>query len=163
MWSVDNSDHWLLTVKQQYQLRYEIMKDLDKDFIENHGVGLNELGAYGATEELVNAIRAGATGPLARLDQRRLAYLHRVARAHGPEYVDAQRASGICRVGPIHQFKGLECDHAVVHSGTSKAATLDAIVDPEAERRVFYVALTRPKERLTIMQSRAFAQWADVL
>lgn len=139
------------------------LKDLDKDFIENHGVGLNELGAYGATEELVNAIRAGATGPLARLDQRRLAYLHRVARAHGPEYVDAQRASGICRVGPIHQFKGLECDHAVVHSGTSKAATLDAIVDPEAERRVFYVALTRPKERLTIMQSRAFAQWADVL
>ena len=31
MWSVDDSNHWLLTVKEQYQLRYEITKELDKD------------------------------------------------------------------------------------------------------------------------------------
>lgn len=139
------------------------LKELDKDFVENHGVSLHELPAYGATEELVNAIRAGVPGPLARLDQRRLSYLQRVAKAHGAEYVDAARAASICRVGPIHQFKGLECDHVVLHSGLSKAATLDAIVDPEAERRVFYVAMTRAKERLTVVQTRAFAQFEDAL
>jgi len=32
MWSVDDSYHWLLTVKEQFQLRYEITKELDKDF-----------------------------------------------------------------------------------------------------------------------------------
>ena len=32
MLSVDESNHWLLTVKEQYQLRYEITKELDKDF-----------------------------------------------------------------------------------------------------------------------------------
>lgn len=139
------------------------LKELDRDFVEQHGVALDDLGAYGATEELVNAIRVNATAPLGRLDQRRLSYLQRVADAHGAEFVDAQRAGAICRVGPVHQFKGLECDHVVLHSGTSKAATLDAIVDPEAERRVFYVAMTRPKERLTIVKARAFAQFEDVL
>ena len=32
MFSVDESNHWLLTVKEQYKLRYEITKEFDKDF-----------------------------------------------------------------------------------------------------------------------------------
>lgn len=139
------------------------LKELDKDFVENHGVGLNELGAYGATEELVNAIRVGVTGPLGRLPQERLGYLRRVAEKHGTEYLEEHRAAEVCQVGPIHQFKGLECDHVVLHSGMSPAAARDAVTDPESERRVFYVALTRPKTKLSIVRAPAFAQWAEVL
>lgn len=139
------------------------LKELDKDFVEGHGVGLNDLASYGATDELVNAIRSGATGPLARLPQKRIGYLRRVAETHGTEFLDEARAAAVCQVGPIHQFKGLECDHVVLHSGMSPAATRDAIQDPEAERRVIYVALTRAKLKVTTVHGPAFAQWREVL
>lgn len=139
------------------------LKELDRAFAEATYVGVEEIGMYGATEELQNAIRSGATGPLTRLPQKRLGYLRRVAEKHGTEYLDEARAGAVCQVGPIHQFKGLECDHAVLHSGMSPAATREATISPEAERRVIYVAMTRAKERLSIVHERAASQWQEIL
>ena len=139
------------------------LKELDREFAEGTWVGVDDIGAYGATEDLQNAIRSGATGPLSRLPQKRIGYLRRVAEKHGPEYLDEAKAAAVCQAGPIHQFKGLECDHAVIHSGMSPSSVRDAMVDPEAERRVFYVAMTRAKERLSIVHERGAGQWTEVL
>lgn len=136
---------------------------MDPTFRRETVVRLRDLGAYGATEEMVAAVQKGETQPLGFLDQNRLRYLRGVEKRYGVEYLDETRAGRVCSVGPIHSFKGLEADHVVLHSGMSPAATREAWVDPEPERRVFYVAMTRAKERLTILEGRAFAQFGEVL
>jgi DNA helicase-2/ATP-dependent DNA helicase PcrA len=139
------------------------LKELPREFVESTSVSAAELDAYGATEELVNAIRSGATEPLSNLPPKRIGYLRRVAEKYGLEMLDESRAAKVCQVGPIHQFKGLECDHAVLHSGMPAAAAREATRDREAERRVFYVAMTRPKERLSLVRGNAFVQWREIL
>lgn len=136
---------------------------LPADFRKETIVRADNLLNYGATAELVEAIRAGEVDPLGRLNQERLTYLRGVEKSYGLEFLDPARAAQVCTVGPIHSFKGLECDHVVLHSGMSPAATREALIDPEAERRVFYVGITRAKERVTILQGRAFAQYQEVL
>lgn len=139
------------------------LRALDAQLAERTLVGVDDLTAYGGTADLQDAIRAGAVAPLSRLPQKRIGYLRRVAERWGEEYLDEHRAASVCQVGPIHQFKGLECDHAVVHSGLPPAAVNDALVNPEAERRVIYVAMTRARERLSIVNAHAAVQWQTVL
>ena len=136
---------------------------LPADFQRETLVRLDQLLVYGATEELVSAIRAGELKPLGYLDRARLGYFRGVEQRHGLAYLDENKAAGVCSVGPVHAFKGLEADHVVLHSGMSPAATREAMVDPEPERRVFYVGMTRAKERLTILRGKAFAQFQEVL
>lgn len=155
--AVPSAGEWLVRGAKQR------LKGLDKEFAEGTWVGVEDLVAYGATEELQGAIRSGSIKPLSKLPAERVAYLRRVAEKHGAEYLDEAKAASVCQVGPIHQFKGLECDHAVLHSGMSPAAVKEARTDPEAERRVFYVAMTRAKERLSIVHQRGAAQWQEVL
>lgn len=139
------------------------LKELERSFAQATTIDVAGVINYGATEELMNAIQSGATAPLGRLPQKRIGYLKRVADMHGADYLDERKAASICQVGPVHQFKGLECDHVVLHSGLSPAATRDAVRDAEAERRVIYVAMTRAKERLSIVAGTASSQWEQVL
>ena len=122
-----------------------------------------DIGAYGATEDLVAAIKAGATDPLGRVHRDRLKYLRGVADRYGPEYLDESKARATCVAGPIHAFKGLEADHVIIHEGMPPAATREVHRDPEPERRVFYVAMTRAKDRITWVNGPAFANFREVL
>ncbi len=122
-----------------------------------------DLFSYGATETLVEAILAGSTEPLARIDQDRLGYLRGVEQRYGSEYLDERKAGGICQVGSIHAFKGLEADAVVIHGGLPPAATRDALRDAEPERRVMYVAITRARSRVTYFEGPALAYWKAVI
>lgn len=139
------------------------LREMDARFRETTMVGAGDLTMYGATEDLVNAIGSGAPGPLARMNATRVGYLRGVAERWGDEYLDERKAAGVLLAGPVHRFKGLECDHAIIHSGYPPAATAAAMSNPEDERRVMYVAMTRARTRVTHFQSRAFAQWRSVL
>lgn len=139
------------------------LNDMDADHRRSRLVRLTDLTDYGATDELVNAIREGAIDPLGRVDKGQLGYLRRVEEAHGVAFLDARKAAESCSVGPIHAFKGLEADDVLLLSGMPPAAARDAVADAEAERRVFYVGMTRPKERLFHLYRPAFMQWEGLL
>lgn len=78
-----------------------------------------------------------------------------------PERLDfAQRCyrRGTFYVGPrinistIHTVKGDEADIVVLMSDISKAVASQLEIDEDSEHRVFYVAVTRAKEKLIIIQ-----------
>lgn len=56
------------------------------------------------------------------------------------------------RISTIHGVKGDEADNVVVMSDMSRLSYKDMGVDEDVEHRVFYVAVTRAKKRLYIMQ-----------
>lgn len=123
----------------------------------------DELRDYGATDELVNALKAGAIEVLEYVDQQRLGYLREVERRYGADYLDPLKAGGVCRVGSIHSFKGLECDHAVINGSMPKRAFTESLADPEPERRVFYVGMTRAKSEITHYTTDPGYRWEAIL
>ena len=63
------------------------------------------------------------------------------------------------KLSTIHGAKGSECDNVVVLTDIGQKSWLQMQKEPDDEIRVFYVALTRVKENLHIVQpltSRAF-------
>jgi DNA helicase II / ATP-dependent DNA helicase PcrA len=57
------------------------------------------------------------------------------------------------RLSTIHSAKGGEADHVVVMKEMAKRTHEEMFQNMDDERRVFYVAVTRAKERLTIVSS----------
>ncbi len=57
------------------------------------------------------------------------------------------------RLSTIHSAKGGEADHVVVMKEMAKRTHDEMHLNPDDERRVFYVAVTRAKERLSIVSS----------
>lgn len=58
----------------------------------------------------------------------------------------------VVRLSSIHGAKGREADHVVLINGVSGKSMQSWENDQDAERRVFYVGVTRAKHRLTIVQ-----------
>lgn len=56
------------------------------------------------------------------------------------------------RISTIHGVKGDEADNVVLLGDMSRLSYKDMSIDEDAEHRVFYVAVTRAKKRLYIMQ-----------
>lgn len=139
------------------------LEELDKGLRAGTYVRLRNLLDYGATDELLTAISGGSTEPLQRLNRARLGYFDAVAERWGTEYLDEHKAAGVMQAGSIHAFKGLECDRAVIHTGMPRLATTEAAIDPEPERRVFYVAMTRAKERVTWFEAGMEPGFREVL
>lgn len=59
------------------------------------------------------------------------------------------------RILTIHSSKGLEADHVVLKSDLSREAYLSLNNNPEPEHRVFYVAVTRAKRSLYLLQPQS--------
>ena len=132
------------------------ISEMDAAMRKSSLVRARDLIHHGATDNLVNALLARSFDPMARVDRKQLDYFSLVAERYGSEYLAEAKAGAVCSVGPIHAFKGLECDHAIIHEALSPAAAKESRIDPEPERRVFYVAMTRAKERITWINN-AFA------
>jgi len=56
------------------------------------------------------------------------------------------------KVSTIHSMKGGECDNVLVIPELSYAAYKTYLQNPSIEHRVFYVAVTRAKQSLHIME-----------
>lgn len=59
-----------------------------------------------------------------------------------------------CSVSTIHAAKGGEADHVIVLSDMAAKSYDEYVKQPDDERRVAYVAVTRAKERLTIVEEQ---------
>ena len=58
----------------------------------------------------------------------------------------------IINISTVHTVKGDEADIVVLMSDISRAVSSQLDMDPDSEHRVFYVAVTRAKEKLIIVQ-----------
>jgi len=59
------------------------------------------------------------------------------------------------RVSTIHKAKGGECDNVVVLLDVGKIVYNAYIKNPDDEHRIFYVAVTRAKECLYIVEAKS--------
>lgn len=57
------------------------------------------------------------------------------------------------KLSTIHSAKGGEADHVVVMTEMAKLTHAEMMKEPEDERRVWYVAATRAREKLTVVSS----------
>jgi DNA helicase II / ATP-dependent DNA helicase PcrA len=86
---------------------------------------------------------------LDRLPKGDVDYL-RAARGRGEDIRGRPRV----RVSTIHGSKGGEAQHVVVLTEMARRTYHEARLDPDAERRVWYVAATRAKEKLSVVDNR---------
>jgi len=56
------------------------------------------------------------------------------------------------KLSTIHASKGREADHVVLHTGLTSKTLFNIDKNPDSEARVFYVALTRTKHKLSIIE-----------
>jgi DNA helicase II / ATP-dependent DNA helicase PcrA len=79
------------------------------------------------------------------------------ARRRGEKLRDAPRV----RLSTIHSAKGAEADHVVLMTEMAWRTAKEAEQNPDDERRVWYVGVTRARQRLTIVgsQTQNECQW----
>jgi DNA helicase-2/ATP-dependent DNA helicase PcrA len=75
----------------------------------------------------------------------------RAARARGEKLRDRPRV----RLSTIHSAKGAQADHVILFSEMALRTRREADLRPDDEARVFYVGVTRAKERLTLVESQS--------
>lgn len=63
------------------------------------------------------------------------------------------------KVSTIHKAKGMQADHVVIFNSTTRKVRISTDLDPVAEKRVLYTAITRAKKMLTIVEGRAPNEW----
>lgn len=76
--------------------------------------------------------------------------------------LDALRQPPRVTVSTIHRMKGSEADHVVVLADLGSATYQEYARAPDAEHKVFYVAATRARETLTLVdpQSSYYYRWS---
>ena len=86
---------------------------------------------------------------LDRLKLSDIAYLRRLEQLN-----EDIRGEPRIRVSTIHQAKGGECDNVVVLLDLGKLVYKSYLKNPDDEHRVFYVAVTRAKHNLYIIEAQ---------
>jgi superfamily I DNA/RNA helicase len=79
----------------------------------------------------------------------------RMLRAQGESLYEPGRV----RIGTVHNMKGAEADHVVLNTATSQRIHDETKRNPDAELRVQYVAVTRARESLYLLDSQGLYGW----
>lgn len=77
-------------------------------------------------------------------------YIRKVVQRGG---VAALTGTPRVRLSTIHGAKGAEADHVVLHTGMTRMTRREIERDPDPERRVWYVGVTRARRSLTMIGS----------
>jgi superfamily I DNA/RNA helicase len=126
-------------------------------------IGLYDLPQFGGTPALIDAITHDRPDLLNRANPERIAYWRRVARTYGDAVLSTTPK---IQLSTIHGVKGDEADDVYLLSditpsvGEAMRATKRGM---EAERRVFYVAATRARERLFVLPAQSGQQFEEVM
>jgi superfamily I DNA/RNA helicase len=75
-----------------------------------------------------------------------------------PAFIDFYRSADLfaqahVTLSTIHAAKGREADDVILHTGVTARTLADMEHNPDAEARVWYVAVTRTRERLVLIDS----------
>lgn len=77
-----------------------------------------------------------------------VAYIRRVVRHHGAKALTSEPK---VRISTIHASKGGQADHVVLLTDCSRRVLSEIHREPDGERRVFYVGLTRARSTLQLV------------
>jgi DNA helicase-2/ATP-dependent DNA helicase PcrA len=119
---------------------------------------LNDLGAAGATEDLVKAI---SDGSWKRFDENHARFV-RIAKKWGLEAAVRPKI----KVGTCHAAKGAEADHVVLCTGSTPQISRqidDSKARYQEECRVEYTAVTRTRCKLTLARDLSTRHQMEVL
>lgn len=125
--------------------KVKIEKLLKGGFPEK-GFTLEQMGKFGMKGEFFEDLYVGNSSNL-NIDSKDMIYINKLFKDYGYEF-------NTVKIMTIHESKGLEADTIVIvpymASATFKGMNMsqDSI---EAERRVWYTAITRPKKRLVCL------------
>lgn len=121
---------------------------------KNRSRGKPDLDPMVSLQQLTEASIIRTAAPwfdaLDRIKDAEAQYIRAVLRHHGP--------SGLLRepkikLSTIHAAKGSEADHVYLLCDMSRRTREAALLDPDTERRVLYVGLTRARKTLTLVGS----------
>lgn len=101
-----------------------------------------------ATEELGLQTQAPWFEALDKIPDDEVAYIRRVIRHHGAKTLTGDPK---IHLSTIHAAKGGEADHVVLLTDVSRRVKTEIQRDPDHERRVFYVGLTRARQTLQLV------------
>jgi DNA helicase-2/ATP-dependent DNA helicase PcrA len=127
--------------KNEFQIRHGY-KGL-KMFGEDAKIGMRDLISAGG---LLLDPKLAWHDALDRLPKEDLAYMLS-ARQRGEKMRDKPRV----RLSTIHSAKGAEADHVVLMTEMAYRTAKEAYQNPDDERRVWYVGVTRARQKLTIV------------
>jgi DNA helicase-2/ATP-dependent DNA helicase PcrA len=144
------------------RLMYDMMNMKTADGQPNVKMGFKKLGGFGDDGELPLSMRdliqhGGLLAntkllwheALDRLPAEEMSYML-AARRRGEKL----RSSPRVRLSTIHSAKGAEADHVVLMTEMAWRTAKEAEQNPDDERRVWYVGVTRARQRLTIVSSQ---------
>jgi superfamily I DNA/RNA helicase len=117
-----------------------------------------EAFATGAASSLLRS--PGGALSLFGLERWIVRYLLDVLRRYGR---DALLLPPAVEIGTIHAVKGAEADHVAVLPDMTRRTAYGYDTDPEPERRVWYVAATRARESLLVLERRGRGRYFDEL
>ena len=115
-------------------------------FDETDTVGGAELAQFGG---LLTSLRTPWHEALTRVSPEDVAYM-RAARRRGERLRSRPRV----RISTIHSAKGGEADHVVLLTEMAARTYREMERNPDDERRVFYVGVTRARRKLTAVDAR---------
>jgi DNA helicase-2/ATP-dependent DNA helicase PcrA len=141
---------------------YDMINMKRADGTPNVKVGSKKLAQFGLDEDIVVGMRdlVGSGGLLVdtkkpwhealdRLPPDDMSYML-AARQRG----ERLRSSPRVRLSTIHSAKGAEADHVVLMTEMAWRTAREAYQNPDDERRVWYVGVTRARQKLTIVSSQ---------
>lgn len=117
-------------------------------------VDLGQLGDFGATLGLINRLSRVETaiGCLTKLDFDHRSYYVKAIKKSGLEVLERPPA---VTVSTIHGVKGREFDNVVIMPDWTTRTLEAEMDDPEPERRCWYVALTRARKRVFVLEPQS--------
>jgi DNA helicase-2/ATP-dependent DNA helicase PcrA len=141
---------------------YDMMNPVDAQGVRQVKHGYKKLGGFGTEDDLTLSMRdllqhGGLMADtkkmwheaLDRLPSDDMSYML-AARRRGEKL----RAAPRVRLSTIHSAKGAEADHVVLMTEMAWRTAREAEQNPDDERRVWYVGVTRARQRLTIVSSQ---------
>lgn len=126
-------------------------------------IALQDLPSFGGLPALIDALRADAPELLSRAEPQRLGYWRRVVKQYGEDVLYNKPA---ITLSTVHGVKGDEADLVYLLPDVS-ARIAESIYrtreERESERRVFYVACTRARDELYVLNPRTSLYYTEVL
>ncbi len=153
-------------MKDAYDLAFEITKEsgILKDL--HNGTAPEEVSKYENVRELLNGISEFTSAPeqqgrFVGLDE----YLQNVTLLTDQD-TDKDEQADTVKIMTVHAAKGLEFKHVFIAGMEDNLfpsqLSMNSQRELEEERRLFYVAITRARERVTITYANTRYRWGNV-
>jgi DNA helicase-2/ATP-dependent DNA helicase PcrA len=113
-----------------------------------HMVSLVSLPALGFNSDFIRALAAGEYLECLKIEPEEKRYFRNLLKNYGRRALEDKPK---LQIGTIHSSKGLEADRVILSTEMTRMPYENLTVSPDSEHRVFYVGVTRARERVDLL------------